>query len=302
MNSHERINCVLQGKRADCIPTGELCIDDRLVADHCGAGDVGFSQRLDFVTDLGLDLICLYTEIIDGSPGSNSMPLPESVQWNDLNRWTAETDQFVFIMLDGCLSLASRILGFQAFLTDLYRRPDEVADLMNQAAEFNLELARRAAGQGASGILIADDIAHTKGLMMSPEMLRQFFFPLLDKQVQGIKNLGLPVFFHSDGNLNSIMNDLVDTGLNGLQCLESAADMNMEAIKREYGRRLFLWGNLDPACLTGPLNEKDIKHRVAGIKRVADQGGVIFGTSSGLFHGMSLENLRYAYQCLNDSG
>ena len=259
MKNRERITLVIDGKRADRVPKGELCIDDRLVADYCGGGDVGFPQRLDFVTDLGLDLICLYTEFMDGSPGSNTLPLPESVQWTDLAPWAVKTDLFVFVMLDGCVSLASRMLGFQTFLTDLYRRPDEIAEVMNKAAEFNLELARRAAEQGANGILIADDIAYTKGLMMSPDMLRQFFFPLLRKQVQGITAIGLPAFFHSDGNLNSIMNDLLDTGLNGLQCLESAAGMDLETIHKEYGRQLCLWGNLDPACLTGPLDEQNIK-------------------------------------------
>lgn len=302
MNHRERIALVIEGQKADRIPRGELCIDDRLVAEHCGVTDVKFDQRLAFVSDLDLDLICLGAELDDHS-SANTLPDPQTVQFPDLNRWANESGRFVFAMLDGALAWVSRMLGFHSFLTDLYRRPDEVSAMMNQAAEFNLELARKAAGQGAHGILIADDIAYTKGLMMSPDMLRQIFFPVLKKLVEQISALELPVFFHSDGNLNLIMDDLANTGLNGLQCLESAAGMDLHTIKQNYGRQLCLWGNLDPACLTGPLDDQGkqaIQEQVSTIQRTAEQGGIIFGTSSGLFHGIRLENLGYAYQCLSD--
>ena len=302
MIGRDRIYLVIKGERADRIPRGELCIDDRLVSEHCGVDDVGFEQRVAFVSELDLDLICLSAELSDNA-SANTLPAPEIAQFPDLNRWADETGLFVFAMLDGPLAWVSRMLGFHAFLTDLYRRPDDVSAMMNQAVAFNLKLARKAAGQGAHGILIADDIAYTKGLMMSPDMLRQIFFPVLKKQVEQISALSLPVFFHSDGNLNLIIKDLANTGLNGLQCLESAAGMDLNAIKQEYGRKMCLWGNLDPACLTAPLDEQgaqNIRDQVSAIRRTADQGGVIFGTSSGLFHGILLENLRYAYQCLND--
>jgi hypothetical protein len=55
---------------------------------------------------------------------------------------------------------------------------------------------------------------------------------------------------------------------------------------------------LDDLC--GPICQEKLQQKVNGIISVASDasggGGFIFGTSSGLFEGISLESLRYAYQ------
>ncbi len=152
---------------------------------------------------------------------------------------------------------------------------------------------------GADGILIADDIAYRQSTTVSPTLLRELFFPSLARQVNGIAPLEVPVFFHSDGNLNGVIDDLVAIGFQGLQGIESAAGMDLARLKAAYGERVCLWGNLDPGDLFMDRNAEDLQKSVQDIiEGATGGGGFIFGTSSGLVGGMRPENINVVYQAV----
>jgi uroporphyrinogen decarboxylase len=99
------------------------------------------------------------------------------------------------------------------------------------------------------------------------------------------------------------LEDIAGSGFDGLQCIETAAGMDLATIKANYGQQLCLWGNLDPACLVEALSGEAIDARVeAVLASGARNGGLIFGTSSGLFEGMHPRSIERAYQCVKKKG
>jgi uroporphyrinogen-III decarboxylase len=56
---------------------------------------------------------------------------------------------------------------------------------------------------------------------------------------------GLPVVYHSDGDLRRVMDLLIETGIRCLQPLEAKAGMDLLEMKRLYGDRLVFMGNID---------------------------------------------------------
>lgn len=298
MNHRQRVALTIQRQRADRIPRGELCIDDGLISTFLDTRHVTHRERLEFASRLDLDLICLSPDYGTGTQ-SNRMPGPDAHCWPDLERWSAETDLFVFVILDGGFSWGMKLLGLKAFMTAVMRRTTEIASILEEAETLGTVLMKRAAAQGAHGVVIADDIAFTAGPMVAPDVLRQLFFPFVARQVECAHKLGLSVIFHSDGNLNSVLVDLAATGVDGLQCLENAAGMDLARTWKQYGDRLCFWGNLDPSLLTAPLDPQEIEQQVSTILHVANRGGIIFGTSSGLFNGMRPENLSYLHKLLS---
>ena len=68
------------------------------------------------------------------------------------------------------------------------------------------------------------------------------------------------------------MDDLVDTGIDGLHCIEKAADMDLDTIQKRYGEQLCLWGNLDPALLTEPFDPTRLEAAVAAVADAANRG------------------------------
>ena len=58
------------------------------------------------------------------------------------------------------------------------------------------------------------------------------------------KNDVRPIF-HSDGNLNPILDELVNAGIKGLNPIDPLGEMDIAKIKEKYGDKLILIGNVD---------------------------------------------------------
>jgi uroporphyrinogen decarboxylase len=195
-----------------------------------------------------------------------------------------------------------------ALMTEMAHRPDDVADVLRRGSDQVLGHMKAAVADGAHGIMVADDIAYAQGTFMSPEFVSKHLAPLWKTQVLFARDLGLPVFFHSDGNLNAVLSDIVQAGFDGLQCVEPAAGMDIVQIKAKYGQGLCLMGNLDPSLLSQEGLPGDAGTDSARLRRTVqnllasagDGGGFIFGTCSGLHAGMSPERVHLMYRLVDD--
>jgi uroporphyrinogen decarboxylase len=276
-------------------------VDDAVVRSLLDSEDAGFERRLQFASQLGLDAVCLQPRLSTDAVGGG-LPMAKDVDWPDLRRWVWDSDRFVFAMMDGAFGWGSRLLGLEGILLTAARSALQLLELVRSVEALNLDLIQRAAASGAMGLVIADDIAYQRGLFFPPAILRSLFFPSLAKQVAAAHRAGLPVFFHCDGDVTTVLDDLVETGLDGLHGIESAAGMDLRGIRERCGSRLCLWGNLDPRYLVQPQSHEQLRDAVRSIVSVADpEGGLIFGTSSGLFAGMSSENLRAVYSLAREA-
>ncbi len=295
LHRKERVIRAIHHQLVDRPPKGELCIDDEVVGAYFDTSSITHGHRRRFVELLDMDLICITPEYpVAKQP--NHLPDPNFTYWPDLQRWAQETDIFPFVLLEGAFGWGVRRWGFERFILQVVKKDTDVVTFTRHVEVFNDQLARNAAQNGAAGVVFADDIAYQNGLIISPELLRIFFSPSYKAQVQRFKSYGLHTFFHSDGNLNEILDDILDSGFEGLQCIEEAADMDLAGIKEKYRSRLCLWGNLDPIYLTESLPHSAVEDKVRDIIHSgAEGGGFIFGTSSGLFKGVRVDLLRRAY-------
>ncbi|MBP2637114.1 MAG: hemE 10 [Firmicutes bacterium] len=293
MNKRTRVEHAIKHLPVDQVPCAELIINDKLIQTVAGRAAVGFAERLAFVDALGLDAICLQPVCNSALP---SVPVAGEVVFDDIHDWV-NSDLFTFAVLDGPMGWSGKILGFEQMLMQMARSTPAFCELVAAVETLNIALIERLAASGINGILLADDIAYNQGVIARPALLRKLIFPSLTAQVESAHKLGLPVFFHSDGNLTMMLEDVVDAGFDGLQCIEKLAGMNIGEVKRQYGARLCLWGNLDPAELIEPRSVSQLEQTVTQIVKAAGgNSGLIFGTSSGLFENMRLENVKAVYE------
>lgn len=301
LNHKDRVRRAIQHHPVDRVPKGELCVDDRVIGAFLGVESVIHEHRRTFAEGMGMDLWCLpvqYPEPV--SP--EKFPLPDQADWRELERWTRDTDFYTFILIDGAFGWGVRRWGFESFVLKVVRNDPDVPALNREIETFNLGLIERAADRGAAGVVLADDIAYQNGLIIAPEMLRNSFFPSLERQVDRIKSLGLQAFFHSDGNLDQVMDDIPGIGFDGLQCIEEAAGMDLKKVKQRYGSRICLWGNLDPVFMIESLDPGTIEAKVRDVVEVGSpNSGFIFGTSSGLFQWVRPDLVQQAYRAVETS-
>lgn len=176
------------------------------------------------------------------------------------------------------------------FAVRLYEDPADVHREAREKCERSKELAKIQADQGIDFICINSDFAFNRGPFISPKMFSEFITPYLTEIVDTIHGLGLKAMLHSDGDLRLLLDQLVSAGIDGLQSIDPQGHMDIFDVKRRYGDKLFLMGNVHTAKMQS-ANEKVIRESVrnsmAGGK---PGGGFILSTSNCIFNGMPLES------------
>lgn len=296
MSSKERVRAAIGRRHTDRIPRGELVIDEELIRRPLDAGPIGFEQRAAFIAELGLDLVTLAPDYPAGSsiPAGLDNPLP------DLERWSSETSLFLFALIDGPFGWGTRTQGYMEFLMAFSRGSNRSCrSLIARVERLNRELIAALIGRGIDGIIIADDLAYQRGLMVNPETLRELYFPSLARQLQAAPG-DVPLFFHSDGDYSSIIPELVNCGFSGLQCFEKQAGMDPLTLKALYPELSF-WGTLEAADLQQAGEAGYLKKMISEINALSRDQGFILGTTCGLFQGIDLEGLQVIYSQLDGS-
>ena len=145
--------------------------------------------------------------------------------------------------------------------------------------------------------MIGEDIASKTATIFSPAFLRQEFFPRVRTMVGMYHDLGFKVIYHSDGNLNAVMDDLVATEIDGINPLETQAGMNLRDIKERYGKRLVLVGGLDASELLplGSVDEVRAGTRAA-LSVAAPGSGYVLGSTTELSTAIPPENIITMWQ------
>lgn len=253
--------------------------------------------------ELTLDLVCIQSE-----PHFTTAP-DDTLNLDDIDL-VIKNDFFVFWIVNGAFQSLMNQQGMMSLFTDISQSPDKVSEALQHASAKATATMEKGVQAGAHGIIMADDIAYNQGTYISPAFLQQYLLPLWKHQVDCAKKLDVPIFFHSDGNLSTVLPDVVDAGFDGLQCMEPAAGMDLTTIKSQYGKKLCLMGNVDPALLSSQDNADHGVSSNSSLSRVVSElmaaartdGGIIFGTCSGLHGGMDPEKVDFMYQCASTQG
>jgi len=180
--------------------------------------------------------------------------------------------------IDGPLTIVYLTMGYENLSLALYDDPELVKKMHSIANDFLIEAAKRTINAGVDAICIAEDLGFHSGPFFSPSQLREFTFPYLRELIQEIRKQDIPVLLHSDGNLNLILDDLIEMGINALHPLESDAYMNLEEIKINYGKKICLVGGINNKVLVNGTPE-DVKQEVIRAIEIASPGGGYIPTS-----------------------
>jgi len=89
------------------------------------------------------------------------------------------------------------------------------------------------------------DLCGSDGPIVSPEILRDIYFPELKWAMEPLVENGVGVIWHCDGNIKPILDDILDLGVVGLQGFEEEHGVSYEEIVRlkdRTGRPIAVWG------------------------------------------------------------
>ncbi len=293
MNHRERVFASIKRQTPDRIPFGELIVPDGLVRRFLGVKvwdeETRLFRKKEFLQQLGMDLVVVNAASrSEGDEGNMNPSLAGEVEF-----WATQTDLFIFVLFEGGFTRAFHRFGGQNFFRVLARSPWDVVPAIEGTCRSLESTAVEVLQVGADGIIIGDDIAYRKGLLVNPELLREMLWKPLSETINRIKGeKQCPVFFHSEGNIWRALPDIVAAGFDGVHSLEPSSGMDIKEVRRVFDDKICLMGNLELEYLIS-RDETEMFREVINILQAAGDGsGFIFSTTGGLIDEVDVVKLR----------
>jgi uroporphyrinogen decarboxylase len=139
-------------------------------------------------------------------------------------------------------STASMVRGTQDWMLDLLAPGLEVTRLLEYCARVSIQFIDLMATTGVDMVSNGDSPAGPE--MIAPEMFRAFALPYEKKLVEAAHRHGLPYVNHICGNTDLIIEDMLNSGTDGL---ELDYKTNIHLIYNHLGTRKLFIGNIDPS-------------------------------------------------------
>ncbi|MBN1347064.1 MAG: hypothetical protein JXQ73_30515 [Phycisphaerae bacterium] len=139
------------------------------------------------------------------------------------------------------------------------------------------------------GFAMCADYCLNDGPFLSPGMFAEFVTPYLKQLCGAYREMGLYAIKHTDGNIMPIVEDLVDAGPHALHSLDPQGGVDIAEIKRRFGDRLCLIGNVNCGLLDTGTEAQCVESARYCLEHGMPGGGYIFSTSNCVYTGMDLK-------------
>lgn len=227
----------------------------------------------------------------------NSPPWIETVR-------SLRQDFPVFGSIIECNECLTRLIGPQNNMLWIGMYPDRMGKVINRIGQFYLDCAKAqiAAAEGLlDGFVIWGDVAYRKNLFFSPDYWRQYFKPWVKAIADYAHSKGLMVIYHGCGNINSILADYIEIGIDAMNPLEAKADLDAVTLRRQYGNKLGICGNSSIQIWeTG--DQEQIRREVLRKLNAARGGGYIFQSDHSVSAGVSGQTYDYIVNLVRQYG
>jgi len=186
-------------------------------------------------------------------------------------------------------------LGFELFVYLEADQPELISEALEAHTRLNVATCHAIADVSLSpAVLTYGDIACKHKLLHSPAWLRREFFPRLKRINDAWHEHGIKCLFHSDGYLMEVMDDLVETGIDGLNPIETVAGMSLKEVRQKYPQ-LFLAGGIDMSQLLSNGTPEEVREVCRQAIRDA-YPGFLMGSTTEADNSCRAENLIAMYE------
>jgi len=169
--------------------------------------------------------------------------------------------------------------GLENFMMDMYINVEFAEALYDWWYAFETERGSRLAKAGADVITITGDIGMQDRLMLAPDKWREMDKPRMAKMIKSFKDVrpGNPpyVFYHSDGNMMEVIDDLIEIGLDILNPIQPEC-MDVGKVGKLYAGKLRFHGAISIQETLPHGTEKQVRAEVRHcIDSLGPNGGYI---------------------------
>lgn len=186
----------------------------------------------------------------------------------------------------------SWIVGTERFLVAMIEKPEWCRDIFSYLLEVNLALLDMVwdAGYRFDCIRWPDDMGYKNNQFFSVAMYRNLLKPFHQRAIDWAHQKGIKTHLHSCGNINPLVPELIEIGLDALNPLEVKAGMDPLHLKKAYGKDLVFEGGINAMLYDKPaVIKKEMERVVPGLKK---SGGYIFSSDHSVPSSVSLHDFK----------
>jgi len=159
------------------------------------------------------------------------------------------------------------LMGDEITLMAMVEEPEWVRDV---SQVFTTQMLRNLDAAMATsiepdGLWIYGDMAFKTTTMCSPQMYKELFWPDHKRLADWAHAHNMKFIYHTDGNINGVMDLYIAAGFDCVQPLEVKASMDIRELCPRYGKELAFFGNVDVMTMISndmDLIEEEVRQKI----------------------------------------
>jgi len=183
------------------------------------------------------------------------------------------------------------LMGIENMAIKSIEEPDLLDDILERLAIQAVAAVDKAAAHPATGaIFYGEDMGFNNSTMLSPDFMREHVFPRHKRIVEACHKHGKPFLLHSCGQIDAIMDDMIDYV--GVDAKHSFQD-NIEPVEETYKKyhdRISILGGVDVDLLSRGSVEEVRKRTRDILEACAPGGGYCMGSGNTVTNFCKIEN------------
>ncbi len=192
----------------------------------------------------------------------------------------APDDKVLLAMLWAChFQDVCAAFGMEKCLMNMLTAPETVHHVNNKIVEFYvkaLKIFLEAVGDKIHAVLIGDDIGSQIGLMLSPDLVKEFVLPGAKELIDIAHSYGVKVIYHSCGSIVDIIPLLIEAGVDIIHPIQSLAKgMDAANLKEKFGDKISFCGGVDTQHLLPFGSPEEVANKVKELRSLFPTGLII---------------------------
>ena len=192
--------------------------------------------------------------------------------------------------------------GYENALMDYVSDPDIVSTVYDRLFNLSTHLAMRMARAGVDMIKVVGDVAMQDRILMGPDRWRAIDKPRWAALIEACRTINKDTvfFFHSDGKLTDLMDDLIDVGFTAIHPIQPEC-MNPVEVKQRWGDRVTLMGCISLQRTLPFGSVADVSNEVKTlVGQCGYNGGLVLMPSNVIQPDTPVENIIACYEAARD--
>lgn len=185
-------------------------------------------------------------------------------------------------------------IGVERLSVMFYDDPELIHEMMEYIADFVMKVLHRALDEirEIDCAYFWEDMCYKTGPLVSPKMFAEFMLPRYKKVTAFLREHGVDsCWVDCDGNIEELIPLWLEGGVTGFYPMEVAAGMDVVKLRKIYGKKIVMWGNVDKRALA--KGKEAIDAELKRLAPVVAEGGFIPLVDHAVPEDVSYENYLY---------